>query len=178
MYRRRITRSLEGCRFKPSLRLCLFEEGYSFDLFGFLIALPFLDRYAYEPHEMMESWGAYLNGVESSWRWDSIVWCWGDYYKFFHMPWEFVHIKHEVLMPDRTCGSPKCVSQSPFNSATKLGPLADHGKAAVSVVAGSCGTAKLQSNRFDAWSRRLSKIWQNPTGILPRYLTDRRITIK
>jgi hypothetical protein len=102
MYRRRITRSLEGCRFKPSLRLCLFEEGFCLDLFGFLLSLPFLDRYAYEPHEMMESWGVYLNGVEAQWRFDSVVWCWGDYTKFFHMPWEFTHIKTEVLRPDGT----------------------------------------------------------------------------
>ena len=44
-YRQRITRSLEGCRFKLSLGLLMFEDGFSLDLFGFLIALPFLDRY-------------------------------------------------------------------------------------------------------------------------------------
>ncbi len=98
----RIRRSLEGCRFRPSFKLCLFEEGYCFNFFGFLIALPFLDRWRYEPHEIMESWGVYLNGVESQWKWDSIVWCWGDYTKFFHMPWEWKHIKWEVLRPDGT----------------------------------------------------------------------------
>ena len=33
----RIRRSLEGCHFKLSLGLCLFEGGYCLDLFGFLI---------------------------------------------------------------------------------------------------------------------------------------------
>lgn len=93
VYRRRIARSLEGCRFKCSLRLCLFEEGYSFSLFGFLIALPFLDRYAYEPHEMMEAWGFYC-------EWDALVLCWGDWVKFVHMPWELRHVKSEVMRPD------------------------------------------------------------------------------
>ena len=104
IYRKRIARSLEGCRFKPSLRLCLFEEGYCLDLFGFLISLPFLDRYAREPHEMMESWGAYLNGAgDCAWfRWDSVVLCWGDWCKFFHMPWEYKHHSWHVLKPDGT----------------------------------------------------------------------------
>lgn len=102
IYARRIRRSLEGCTFKPSLRLCLFEEEYCLDLFGFLISLPFLDRYWHHPHEIMEAWGVYLNGVEAQWRFDSIVWCWGDYTKFFHMPWEFTHIKTEVLRADGT----------------------------------------------------------------------------
>jgi hypothetical protein len=103
IYRKRIRRSLEGCTFKPSLRLCLFNEtGYCLDLFGFLIALPFLDRFAYEPHEMMESWGVYLNGVEAQWRFDSIVFCWGNHTKFVYMPWEFTHIKSEVRRADGT----------------------------------------------------------------------------
>ena len=91
IYKRRITRSLEGCRFKPSLRL---------DLFGFLISLPFLDRWAYHPHEIMESWGVYLNGVETQWRFDSIVWCWGDFTKFWHMPWEWRHIRTDIRRAD------------------------------------------------------------------------------
>lgn len=102
MYSRRIRRSLEGCRFKPSLRLDLFEEGFCLDLFGFLIALPFLDRWAYEPHEIMESWGVYLNGVKSQWRFDSVVWCWGDKTKFWHMPWEWKYIRCDVLRSDGT----------------------------------------------------------------------------
>lgn len=99
-YSRRILRSLEGCTFKPSLKLCLFEDGYCLNLFGFLIALPFLDRWWYHPHEIMEAWGVYLNGVESQWRFDSIVWCWGDYCKFWHMPWEWKHFRTDVRRPD------------------------------------------------------------------------------
>jgi hypothetical protein len=96
----RIRRSLEGCTPKPSLRLDLFEDCFCLDLFGFLIALPFMDRWRREPREMMESWGVYLNGTQCQWKWDSIVWCWGDYTKFFHMPWEWKHYKTEVRRAD------------------------------------------------------------------------------
>lgn len=105
VYRRRILRSLEGCRFgRPSLGLCLFEEGYCLDFFGLLIALPFLDRWAYEPHEMMEKWGIYLDGGGGykSWLFESIVLCWGDWTKFVHMPWEYTHISSKVKRPDGT----------------------------------------------------------------------------
>lgn len=103
LYRKRISRSLEGCTFGPSLRICLFEEGFSLDLFGFLISLPFLDRFRYEPHEIMEAWGVYLDSAGSrQWLFTSVVWCWGDYVKFFHMPWEFTHIRNDVLRPDGT----------------------------------------------------------------------------
>jgi hypothetical protein len=92
---RRIQRSLEGCRFKWSLGICLFEDGYSLDLFGFLIALPFLDRWRYDPHEIMESWRCYY--MERS------MWfCWGDKCKCFYMPWMLTHIKTEVRRPDGT----------------------------------------------------------------------------
>lgn len=91
----RIRRSLRGCRFNRSLRLCLFEEGFCLDLFGFLIALPFLDRYRYEPHEIMESWGVYYH--------ERSVWfCWGRNLKSFDMPWSLEHIRHEVMRPDGT----------------------------------------------------------------------------
>lgn len=92
-WRQRVKQSLRDCRAELSLRLCLFEEEFCLDLFGFLIALPFLDRWHREPHEIMESWGVYYH--ESS-----VVWCWGDYTKFFHMPWDYDHIKHEVMRPD------------------------------------------------------------------------------
>jgi hypothetical protein len=97
MYKKRISRSLRDCRLKPSLRLCLFEEEFCLDLFGFLVALPFLDRWRREPHEIMESWGVYYSER-------SVVWCWGDYCKFFHMPWDLVHLRdaHQVLRADGT----------------------------------------------------------------------------
>lgn len=103
MYSRRIQRGWRGCRFgKPSLGLVLFEEGYSLDLFGLLIALPFLDRYRYQPEEILEKWGVYLDGGAGDKRWlfGSIVLCWGNWTKFIHMPWEFTHISSNVLLPD------------------------------------------------------------------------------
>lgn len=90
---RRIRRSLEGCRLKPSLRLCLFEEQFDLDIFGFLIALPFMDRWHRMPHECMESWGVYYHEK-------SVVFCWGDRHKTFYMPWMWDHCKTEVRRPD------------------------------------------------------------------------------
>ena len=95
MYSHRIRRSLEGCRPKLSLGLDLFENGYCLDLFGFLIALPFLDRWVHEPEEMMESWGfCYFDRA--------IHLRWGAKTKFVRMPWDFEHLKCEVLKPDGT----------------------------------------------------------------------------
>lgn len=91
----RVRRSLEGCSFKLSFGLDLFEEGFCLDLFGFLIALPFLDKWAYEPHEIMESWGiAYFER--------SVNLKWGRRYKSIYMPWMYNHVKCEVLRPDGT----------------------------------------------------------------------------
>lgn len=89
----RIRRSLEGCRPRLSLGISLFEEGFSLDLFGFLIALPFLYRWAYDPYEIMESWRVYY--FERS-----VSFCWGRKHKSFRMPWSYEHIKCEVLRPD------------------------------------------------------------------------------
>lgn len=89
----RLKRSLEGCRPHLSLRLCLFEEQYDLDFFGYLIPLPFMDRWHREPEEIMESWGVYHH--------ERAVWfCWGNRSKVFHLPWDFTHIKHEVRRPD------------------------------------------------------------------------------
>jgi hypothetical protein len=84
---------LEGCTLKPSFGLDLFENGYSLDLFGFLIALPFLDRWRYEPHEIMERWSVYYHER-------SLWFCWGRHHKCFYMPWMLTHIKTEVRRPD------------------------------------------------------------------------------
>ena len=94
-YAARIRRSLRGCRPKLSFGLDLFEEGYCLDLFGFLIALPFLDRFAYDPEEIMDRWGVYY--FERA-----IVFCWKSKSKSFYMPWSYVHISHDVLRPDGT----------------------------------------------------------------------------
>lgn len=90
----RIRQSLRGCQLKPSFGLCLFEEtGYCLDLFGFLIALPFLDRWYREPKEIMEAWGA-------SYFDRAIMLKWGNKSKFIHMPWSFDHVKWDVMQPD------------------------------------------------------------------------------
>lgn len=91
--RHRIKMSLRGCRPKLSLRLCRFEEEFCLDLFGFLIALPFLDRWHSEPEEMMEAWGPSYHDA-------SIWWSWGNDSVCLHMPWTYEHIKHEVRRPD------------------------------------------------------------------------------
>lgn len=89
----RIRLSLRGCRPQLSIRLSLFEEEFCLDFFGLLIALPFLDRYRYEPHEIMESWGVYY--------FERAIWfTWGDNCKSISMPWSYRHIKHEVMRPD------------------------------------------------------------------------------
>lgn len=90
---KRVKRSLRGCRLNTSLRLMMFEEEFSFDVFGFLIALPFMDRWHREPKEILESWGVYYH--ESS-----IVLCWGDKTKFIYMPWMWDHCFVEVRKPD------------------------------------------------------------------------------
>lgn len=92
-YVARLRRSLRGCRPKLSFGLCLFEEGYSLDLFGLFIPLAFLDRLAREPNEMMERWGFtyFMRAIQCSW---------GCKCKCISMPWDLDHIKHEVRRPD------------------------------------------------------------------------------
>ena len=91
----RIKRSLRGCRPRFALGLDLFEEEYCLNFFGFLIALPFLDRWHREPHEIMESWGFYYDYHDAS-----LVLCRGNKTKFIHMPWQYDHVKWEVMQPD------------------------------------------------------------------------------
>ena len=95
LYKSRIRRSLRDCRFKLSLSLCLFEEEFCLDFFGFLIALPFLDAWRREPEEIMEKWGVYY--------FESALWfCWGNKTKAVYMPWMYDHIRdaHQVLRAD------------------------------------------------------------------------------
>jgi hypothetical protein len=82
---------------RPSLSLCLFDTDYSFslDLFGMFIPMPILNRFAYAPNEMMESWGV-------SYFEKSIYLRWGSKYKFIHMPWSYDHIRCDVQKPDGT----------------------------------------------------------------------------
>lgn len=89
---RRIRRSLRGCRFKLSLGLLSFEDEFTLDLFGFLIALPFLDRFHKEPADCMDKWGVYYDDGQS------IVLCWRDRCKFIHMPWQWDHCKDKHMV--------------------------------------------------------------------------------
>lgn len=60
------------------------------------VRLPFLRRFAHEPHEMMESWGVSYSSP------DSVLWLrWGRHYRMVTMPWrDRVHIAHDVMRPD------------------------------------------------------------------------------
>ncbi len=103
-----LKRSLRGCHLAPSLKLCLFNDGYCVNLFGFLIPLLFLDRWVREPHEMMESWGVYYHDR-------AVVFCWGRKSKFVYMPWMYEQVRHEVQRPDG--------SWVPFVGSWEEGPL-------------------------------------------------------
>lgn len=92
-YWQELKRACRGCRPKLSLSLCMFEEGFSLCVFGYFIPLPFLNRYMRAPEEMMENWGFTFYDR-------SIHWNWGSKCKIYSMPWDFEHIKHEVMRPD------------------------------------------------------------------------------
>lgn len=94
----RIKRSLRGCSFRMSFGLLSFEEGFDLDFFGYLIALPFLDRFHSEPEmgEGLHRWGIYWDEHQS------IVVSWKNKSKFFHMPWQWDHHRVEVLRADGT----------------------------------------------------------------------------
>lgn len=91
-----------------ALELCLFEEGFSLNVFRWFIRLRFLNRWRYEPHEIMESWG--FKFFERS-----IHFNWGPHCKIVHLPWEFDHVKTEVLRPDGTW--------VPYVGSWEIGPL-------------------------------------------------------
>lgn len=92
-YAKRIKMSLRWCRLRPNIHICLFENEICIDLLGFLIPLPFLDRWHRRPHEWMELWGCHY--CEKS-----FVVCWGAKSKFFYMPWMWDHCKTEVRRHD------------------------------------------------------------------------------
>lgn len=92
---KRIKYGLRECKPSLSLRLCLFNTGYHFDLFGYLIVLPFMDRWYREPKDLMESWGVYL------YEWTELCFDWGpERHKRFYMPWMLQHFEHKVMLPD------------------------------------------------------------------------------
>lgn len=89
----RIRRSLRGCRPQLALGILSFEEGFTLDFFGLLIALPYwLNRWHREPSEIMDRWGFYYFADGSD-----LVFQWGKCRKRFAMPWQWCHIKCEVL---------------------------------------------------------------------------------
>lgn len=94
-WRRRIAKSMRGCSFKLSFGLLMFPEEFCLDLFGFLIALPFLDSHLKEPTDMLDQWRIYRT-ERSIWFW------WKDRHWVWHFPWEMEHLKVEVLRPDGT----------------------------------------------------------------------------
>lgn len=89
----RARRSLRGCKPNFSFGICLFQEEFCLDLFGFLIAIPFMDRWHREPKEIMEKWGF-------GWFESSLALNWGDYTKHLYAPWMWDHCIHEVRRPD------------------------------------------------------------------------------
>ncbi len=92
-FTKELRRSLRDCRPRASLKLCLFEDGYSLCIFGYFIPLLFLDRLVYQPDEIMHSWGFTLMDR-------SIGLWWGRKSKFISFPWDWKFIKHEVRRPD------------------------------------------------------------------------------
>lgn len=89
----RLALANEGCRPEFAFKLCLFEEGFSLLVFGYFLPLTFLNRWAYEPHEIMESWGFNLCDR-------TIQLYWGRHCKVVHLPWDWHHMKCEVMRPD------------------------------------------------------------------------------
>lgn len=108
-YWARIKRSLRGCSPRLSLRLSSFEEGFCLDVFGFLLALPFLDRWHREPYEIMDSWGAY-------WHASQLVFCWGSETHHFNAPWMWTFYRRWYLRDDGqwaehgTAGNPETLT--------------------------------------------------------------------
>lgn len=84
-----------------ALELCLFGDGghYSLEIHGLriktFIRLPFLQRWAREPKEIMESWG-FSYSPEAG----GLHLRWGSRYKIITMPWrDWQHMSHEVRRP-------------------------------------------------------------------------------
>lgn len=79
-------------------KLCLFEEGFSLCLrlawLQIFVRLPFLQRWAWHPREIMESWGfSTLDGA--------VHFNWSNATKIVRFPWaDWVHLSHTVMRPD------------------------------------------------------------------------------
>lgn len=84
-----------------ALELCLFGDRphYSLQIHALrtklFIELPFLERWAREPAEIMESWGASYSPDAGG-----LHLRWGAKYKIITMPWrDLMHISHDVRRP-------------------------------------------------------------------------------
>lgn len=80
-----------------ALRFCLFEEGYVLDLFGIHIKLPFLKRWAYDPFEIMESWGGSIHFNDMY-----VYLTWGRRSLFLHPIGQYSFRQESYLMPNGT----------------------------------------------------------------------------
>ena len=89
---------LSAGRWGFALALCLFEEGFSFHvhflLLNVFVKLPFLRRFAWDPAEIMESWGLQL--VDGTIHLNC-----GPTTNVIPLPWSrWVHVSHSVRRPD------------------------------------------------------------------------------
>ncbi len=75
-----------------SIALCLFETGWSVNLFGLYVPLKLRPREV-RHGEIMESWGL---GIFNR----AIHLTWGHRSKIIGLPWEWKHLKCEVRRPD------------------------------------------------------------------------------
>lgn len=90
--------SVQWGRWAPALMLGLFEEGFSlhgqFLGLGVWLKLPFLRRFAWEPHEIMEKWGCSV--VDGA-----IHFGWGRHYKIVDLPFtRWQRVSHDVRRID------------------------------------------------------------------------------
>lgn len=79
------------------IELCLFEEGYSLKFLCWFFKLRFLNRFRYDPHEIMESWGASVYWPERS-----LMLHWGSRCKILRPFGDWHHVRNEVMRPDGT----------------------------------------------------------------------------
>lgn len=85
-------------RWAPALMLGLFEEGFSFHVqalgLGVWLKLPFLRRFAWHPHEIMEKWGGSV--VDGA-----VHLGWGRHYKIIQLPFtQWRRTAHDVRRID------------------------------------------------------------------------------
>jgi hypothetical protein len=92
-----ISRLIEDLKMSIGLELCLFEEGFSLHLIQWFVKLRFLNRWAWPPEEMMESWGFSI--IPEDW---SIHFHWGDRYRIVNPLGRWSHVSTTVMRPDES----------------------------------------------------------------------------